>query len=261
MGKKTLWIAIGVLFILGIYNAWNNYLLSVKFDSLAERISQENVGDYKIIEHYGEFSIIERKIPIVAVSSSGNGVIGNLTLKLIPGNNNVLISTNPFTETDIQYSVNKAVAVAKLRSNYKFNRDFIFSYEVGDARLIGGESAGAATTILTIAALQNKTIKNNVVITGTINPDGTIGRVSGILEKAKAAADSGYRYFLVPRGQSRITYYEKQITREPIGFGLEILNTRYIPKTIDLKKVAKEEWGLNVVEVSTIDEALPYFIE
>jgi hypothetical protein len=34
-----------------------------------------------------------------------------------------------------------------------------------------------------------------------------------------------------------------------------------VPKTLNLSRVAKEELGLNVVEVSNVDEALPYFIE
>jgi len=34
-----------------------------------------------------------------------------------------------------------------------------------------------------------------------------------------------------------------------------------VPKTLNLSRVAKEELGLNVVEVYNVDEALPYFIE
>jgi len=34
-----------------------------------------------------------------------------------------------------------------------------------------------------------------------------------------------------------------------------------VPKTLNLSRVAKEELGLNVVEVSNVDEALHYFIE
>jgi hypothetical protein len=34
-----------------------------------------------------------------------------------------------------------------------------------------------------------------------------------------------------------------------------------VPKTLNLSRVAKEELRLNIVEVSTVNEALPYFIE
>lgn len=259
MNKKIVYLALTVLFLLSFYNLHNIHLLDYKIECLSKEVSNQKII-YAINSNKKLYYPIERSIPIVAVSSRGKGVVGNLTVKLIPGNNQVLINTNPFLETDIQYSVNKAVTVAKLKSNYTFDRDFLFDFKAGNAELVGGESAGAAITIATIAALQNKTLKKDAVITGTIDVDGSIGRVGGIIEKAKAVADAHYKYFLVPKGQSNITYYERVITKEPVGFGFEILNTRYIPKTIDLKEIAKKEWGLEIIEVSTIDEALPYFI-
>jgi len=260
MKEKYIYLALAVLFFLSFYNLYSIQLLTENVAEFSQELENPKTI-YAAINSKKIYYVTERTIPLVAVSSSGEGIVGNLTVRLIPGNNNVLINTNPFLETDIQYSVNKAVTVAKLKSNYDFDRDFLFDFKAGNAQLIGGESAGAAITIATIAALQNKTLKKDAVITGTINVDGTIGKVSGIIEKAKAVADAGYKYFLVPKGQSKITYYEKVITKEPIGFGFEILNTRYVPKTIDLKEIAKKEWGLEIVEVSTIEEALPYFIE
>ena len=64
-----------------------------------------------------------------------------------------------------------------------------------------GPSAGAALTIATIAALKHDSIRSDVVITGTINADGTIGQIGGVLEKAQAAKDIGAKLFLVPVGQ------------------------------------------------------------
>lgn len=257
MRKKQPYLSL-LLVILLLVSIYNTYLTYSLLESL-----KENKEAPKVVEVTSpkgeEYLIVENSIPIVAVSNSGEGVVGKVTLKLIPGNNNVLINTNPFLETDIQYSANKAVAVAKLKANYSFDKDFIFDFESGNAQLIGGESAGAAMTILTLATLEGKKLRNDTVITGVINVDGTIGRVGGIMEKAKAVADAGYKYFLVPKGQAKITYYEREVTREPVGFGLVILNTRYVPKTIDLKKVAREEWGLNIIEVSTIDEAYNFF--
>jgi uncharacterized protein len=99
-----------------------------------------------------------------------------------------------------------------------------------------------------------------VAITGTINPDGTIGQVAGILEKAKAAADAGYTLLLVPKGQSNFKYYEKQVNQQSIGFGMNVYNVQYVPKTIDITAQAKQ-WGLDVKEVSTIQEVEQYLLE
>ncbi len=198
---------------------------------------------------------IERRIPIVAVSAAGEGALGFLTLRLIPGNSNVLINTNPFLEPDLQYSANVAVATAKQESGvFAANKDYIFSFEV-DSQLVGGGSAGAAMALVTMAALTNRTLDPQTAVTGAISPDGRIGQVGGILEKAKAAHDAGMTAFLVPDGQSTITYYERVVEKEPIAFSLVLQKTRVVPRTLDLAEYAKEEWGLTVTEVKTLKEA------
>ena len=200
-------------------------------------------------------------VPIVAVNQYDNsGVTGNLTVKIIPGDNTVLIATNPFIEPDLQYSANIAVGAAKAAANYTGEKDYIFSYGI-DSNVVGGGSAGAIATIAVIAALENRNINKDVIMTGTINPDGSIGEVGGILEKAKAAADAGYKIFLVPKGQSVVRYYEKVLNRDTTRGGFVFYNTRYVPKTIDLKDTAEKEWGLKVIEVSNINEAEKYMLQ
>ncbi len=198
----------------------------------------------------------EKSIPIVAVSSEGQGRLGTLNLRLIPGNGKALVNTKPFTEPDLQYSVQKAVDFAVGKE--QINTDFIFSYEAG-AELVAGESAGAATTILAIAALENKTIKEDAIITGTIENDGSIGPVDGIAEKAKAASEAGYKYLLVPEGEGTITQHEKRIVEKDTGRGYTIRRVIYEPVTLDIKKYAKDNWNLEIIEVKNIEEAAKYF--
>lgn len=259
MREKILWAAIVILFLVGIFNAYSNYQLSEEVQKLSNQLSAApgyTPSAASAVPDNEAAATIEKIIPIVAVSNDGEGVVGKLTVRLIPGNNNVLINTNPFLDTDIQYSANKAVAVAKLMSNYSFDRDFLFDYSAGNAQLIGGESAGAASAVAAIAALQGKTIRDDTVITGTIETDGTIGEVGSIIEKAKAVADAGYKRFLIPKGQANVTYYAREISEEPTGFGFRIRNMRYVPKTLDLKKIAEQEWHLEIIETSNIDDAL-----
>lgn len=199
--------------------------------------------------------VVERQIPIVAVTQDGQGQMGTLRVKLIPGNANVLIDTNPFLETDIQYSANMAVTLAKMRTGmYVSDRDFILTYE-SNAPVIGGGSAGAATAVAVIAALEDRALRDDAIVTGEIYPDGTIGRIGGVMEKAKAVADAGYSRFLIPKGQGTITYYERVVSEEP-GFGYWFYNARLVPRTIDIIEIAAQEWGLEVVEVATIDDVV-----
>jgi uncharacterized protein len=199
-------------------------------------------------------------IPIVAVSNNGSGVMSSLTLRLIPGSGQVLVNTNPFVEPDLQFSVNSAVDEARNITGYNSNEDFIFTYYSPDAQLIGGGSAGAATAILSLATFENKPLKKDAVITGTINEDGTIGEIGGVVEKAQAVGEAGYKYFLVPAGQSTVTEYEPKVTKFS-RYGYTFYRETYTTKTIDLKAYAKEHWNLDVVEVSSLQDAIPYFIQ
>ncbi len=258
VNNKILWAAIIILFLASGYSTYNDYIQNEKIQKLFGQINAPNpISSGSGTPQLGSvFLAVERIIPVVSVTNDGEGEIDNLTVKLIPGNNNVLINTNPFLDESLQYSMNKAVAVAKLKLNSGFDRDYIFDYKAGNAQLIGGESAGVAATVAVIAALQNKTIKKDAVITGTIESDGTIGEIGGIIEKAKAVSEAGYKRFFVPKGQSKVTYYERQISKESTHNGFAILNTKYVQKTLDLKDVAKKEWNLEIIETSTIDDAL-----
>jgi uncharacterized protein len=195
--------------------------------------------------------VVKKKVPIAAVNNrEDEGVIGTLELKLIPGNSNVLIDTDPYIETDLQHSSNMAVDVAKsIAKNKANNIDFLFTYRIS-SKAVGGQSAGAAATIVAIAALENRDIKDNIILTGTVNEDGTIGPVHGILEKAKAASDAGYEVLLVPEGQSRIVYFEPTFD---LSFSLS--SRKFTPKTLNL-----DEIGIEIIEVGSIQEAQQYMV-
>jgi predicted S18 family serine protease len=264
MGTRLHWVFAGILLILFAINSYYIYNLNDQVYQLKESIKDLPKTEGPSAQdkvRKSSFTISEKEMPIVAVSNDEEGMVDKMALKLIPGSNDILINTNPFLEPDVQYAVKTAVKYAISRiPNYQNDKDFVFNFNATKAQLIGGESAGAAATILAIAALENKGIKNDAVITGTVDSDGTIGNVGSVLGKAKAVSDAGYKYFLVPEGQSDITYYERQVQRQSTDFGFDILESKYVPKTLDLTKAAKDAWGLNVVEAKTINDALPYFI-
>lgn len=70
------------------------------------------------------------------------------------------------------------------------------SYDV--AGHADGPSAGGLITVGTIAALRGDTVRQDAAMTGTINPDGTIGPVGGIPQKLEGAAAAGKKLVLIP---------------------------------------------------------------
>ncbi len=112
-------------------------------------------------------------------------------------------------------------------------RDYEFSFSVGGR--IDGPSAGAYMTVGVLAALLGDQVRDDVAMTGTINPDGTVGPVGGIPHKIEGAAEHGAKLVLIPAGQR---YDFDQNTQ----------------KMVDLVEVGKKE-GVEVREVSTVFEA------
>src|SRR5439155_13696152 len=74
-----------------------------------------------------------------------------------------------------------------------------FTYDISGHA--DGPSAGALVTIGTLAAILGDTIPKDFAMTGTINPDGSVGPVGGIPQKIDGAAKAGFKTVLVPVGQ------------------------------------------------------------
>lgn len=196
-------------------------------------------------------------INIPAVDNQGNGVVAVLKVQAIPGEDRTLVNINQLLFwVDTQFSIRVAKEVAENITGLDLSQvDLIYTIET-NASVIEGQSAGAALTIATIAALQNKTINPNVIITGTINPDGTIGPVGGILPKAQASKNAGATLFLVPKGQGTQINYRPIQKCEKFG-PITYCTTEYKPEKIDISR----DVGIEVKEVSDIQEALTYFVE
>lgn len=197
------------------------------------------------------------KIKIPAVDEEGKGVIITLQVETIPGYGRALTDIeNLLFWVDTQHSIRTARKIACNISQANISQvDLIYTI-YANASVVGGESAGAAITIATIATIENKKINNSVIITGRINHDGTIGPVSAIIEKAKAAKEANATLFLVPLLQSREVVYETKKRCEKIGWG-EFCTMEQIPKKINVE----DEVGIRVREVGDIREAMGYFFQ
>lgn len=208
---------------------------------------------------YGEFkkNEVEIKIPAIArIDGEEVGVITTLKVLAIPGDGRTLTNIeNLLFWVDTQHSIRTAKKVASEITGMDLSKiDIIYTIET-NASLIGGESAGAAITIATIAVLQNKDLNESVIITGTIDRDGNIGKVGGITLKGQAAKEYGAKLYLVPKGQGSIEEYEPIEKCEKIG-AITLCRIEYKAKEINVGEVV----GIEVVEVENIEDALKYFL-
>ncbi len=178
-------------------------------------------------------------LPAVEDTGYGNqGVLASVTVDIKEGNGHVYVDTWPLTKVDTQAS---AIIAKKVACDILFldcsKYDFYYTIR-SEAQIVGGPSGGAAMTVATLASLLDTKINNNLMITGTINLDGSIGAVSGILEKAEAVSEIG-NTFLIPQ---RHFIFEKNTSGQ-----------------IDITKYASDHWNLTVKKVSSVQEAFEYF--
>jgi PDZ domain-containing protein len=107
---------------------------------------------------------------------------------------------------------------------------FEFPFDVNiEAGSVGGSSAGMMLTLGVYNSLSEEDITggNRIAGTGTINPDGEVGRIGGIRQKTLAAIGVGASYLLVPDGDFDAAF-------------------------------AAADGEIEVVAVTTIDEALDF---
>jgi len=201
--------------------------------------------------------LAESKIKLLAVDTKGNGILTDLSVKAVSGEGRLLVDVdNLLFWVDTQQSIQTAKSVAEEYLGKKIdNVDLTYTIKVDNSSVVGGPSAGAAFTAATIAALQNKTLKKDVVITGTIESNGSIGAVGGIIPKGEAAKKGGFKIFLVPDGEKSFVEYRRIEDCENIG-SVRICNINY--KAVEVN--VEEEIGIKVIEVSNIKEAMNYLL-
>lgn len=194
-------------------------------------------------------------IYLPAIDNDGKGVAMPLTVQRRTGYGETLIDINNLVFWfDTQQSIRTAKRVAQNLTGESMDRINLVYMISANASIVEGPSAGAALAIATIAALEGKPLKPDVMITGIINPDGTIGQVGGILEKASAAKQIGASLFLVPEGQGMETVLTPVESCTEQDF-FTYCTTKYTRTTVDISEKA----GLPVKEVSSIEEAEKYF--
>lgn len=218
---------------------------------------QQTIFEAPVLETNGDGTISSAETKLVAVDREGNGLVTDLQVRTVPGDGSILVNIDSLLFfLDTQHSIQSAKEAAETHLNLTVSeRDIVYDIEIDNSSAVGGESAGGALTIATIAALQGKELRNDTVMTGTINPDGTIGMVGGVAAKSRAASEAGYSTFLVPAGQGTYSDVVKERSCREDG-GMTVCTTDFARKTINVG----EDMGINVVEVANVQEAADLLI-
>ncbi len=197
---------------------------------------------------------LEEGVTIPLVADQGEeGILLSARVIATNGTGHVFVDTSPYTQVDLQGSARLAAMVASDVLGVD-QRAYNFYYIIDiSSPIIGGPSAGGALTVATIAAINNWTLKPDVVMTGMINPDESIGPVGGVPFKLEAAAEKNTTLFLIPDGQGTVTV-KRSVgrTRGPITI------SEQKEETVDVVELGKK-LNVTVKEVSTIQDAVLAF--
>jgi hypothetical protein len=200
-----------------------------------------------------ERSVYERDGPFVTERTERVGALINVTSEVAPGRGRVLVNTTPLMGEVFQDAAITAAYVAQERTGRNLSRSDVIVSIVADDQVpaVDGGSAGALMTLLTIAALQGWQPRSDMTLTGTIDQDGNVGAIGGVVEKATAAKEEGKTLFLLPRENSQLVRYTER-TIDYYGYSV----VRQVPERVDAKQYLESELGIRVEYVDTIDDVL-----
>jgi uncharacterized protein len=235
-------------------------------------------------------------ITLLTIGESGDKTFGGTAdayLEVKYGSGRIYLDSFPLTKLDTQISTRYANEIACDFLNMDCSHyDFFYTIRA-DSSIVGGPSASAPLTVLTIAALKKLDLRNDTVMTGTINSGGSIGPVGGTVKKAMAAQQKGFSRVLIPAfsidvgeliNETNKTMNETNgtdsqdkevnitIDENPIDkiITIDITNITSIIRVnnTNINKTQKKEPAfedanltIQVIKVSNIDEALPYFTD
>jgi uncharacterized protein len=237
-------------------------ILQSKYNLLLQQVQSIGAQSVSSGENIASISAVAVRPVIVDdgffETTKYQGSVLKITVETRAGTGLVLVNTAIPSGVDFQTSARTAVMVAQNVTSVDLSKkDVIFSISADnnqDLQAVDGGSAGGAMTVLLISDLLGKTINNQVLMTGTIQPDGTIGPIGAVSEKADAAGQYGAKIFLVPQGQA-VTPVQTCTEKTEGPFVYQTCTTQQEP----LSPTMESKYGMKVIEIGTIQDALKYF--
>ncbi len=143
---------------------------------------------------------------IFGVTNSSNGTLVGvpalLNLTVTNGTGKVFLGSTPLTQTDTQAQAVLSADLACQLLNLNCDSYNFYYYITSSSAEVGGPSAGSAFTMAAMSILSGKPLNPNVAMTGTANPDGSVGIVGDVSQKSEAAANQHIKTFLYPSTNS-----------------------------------------------------------
>ncbi len=135
--------------------------------------------------------------PAVLISVN-RGTLTTISLNVTAGNGKIAITGPSSVGTSTIQSAQTAVAYATSFLGINESK-YNFIFTINDSNVsVSGPSAGLALTVLTISALSHKPLLHDFTLTGTIEPNGSVGLIGGVYDKASIAAEKGMKFIMVP---------------------------------------------------------------
>jgi PDZ domain-containing protein len=194
-----------------------------------EEIDKANDADFKESEHSAEYAALgylkyPQAVIVAAVNDPGPSVsklqagdsvqaVNGTPVATVEQFTSYLKNTKPGQQVTVDFrrkNASPGVAQITLGSNkdrkYGFAglsvmnapwAPFVVDFNLAN---VGGPSAGLMFSLAVVDKLTTGNLAGSKFVagTGTIKPDGTVGRIGGIVHKMTAARDAGATVFLVP---------------------------------------------------------------
>jgi ATP-dependent Lon protease len=164
---------------------------------------------------------------VIGVDENDIGHVIPLEVIIKEGKSNLFLNlANVLVDEAMQSSYQTAIRVAReVTRTSLVNKDILVNIKSPPQEqklIISGGSAGGAITIASIAAMEGKSPRNDVLMTGTISEDHSIGKIGAPRAKGIAAKENGAKLFLVPWGQ-----------KSEVGdIGIEVREVRTIEEAV-----------------------------
>ncbi len=168
---------------------------------------------------------------VPAVDTNGNGVLTEMQAQAISGDGDVYVDTKPYISVDTQQSARVAAEIAAEAAKIDLKKYDVLYKILARTQVVDGPSGGGALALLAYSEFTGKKPRNDMAMTGTIERDGTIGPIGGVMEKALSLKGTAVKLFLVPKGQS--VSNGESVADAVKGFGVQVVEIRNFQDVID----------------------------